>query len=619
MPVKNILSDTDVPKRDQTYIKIEATFNKLESLTKQLRPLMDSLVEGCEDLSASAQDIDRIDAAYKRFISLLKDEHAKFKDMIQAKELSEDLIRHMRHDLRAQIGAILGYSELIQEDIADCNDDKGIKYNQLLNILIQKTKAIIPAIDEIRIEVDFADIYMDTIPPLDDYVLHEDDVDYDQKYKGLTVLIIDDSAFNREILTRRLTRYGVNILTAENGAVGIETVTHTSVDLILLDIMMPVMNGYDTLKFLKSDSKTKDIPVLMISALSEVESIVRCIEAGAEDYLPTPFNPTVLNARIKACLDKKILRNREQANLEKLEQARQRLATSIESMEDGFAVFGPDGKLVMSNKKFQNLYPGVRNLGYSEFTYEDLLRENYKLGVYFSEKRRSAHHHEDVDNPEDWIKLYASRHTSLMPYLLQLSNGQWIEVSSSRTPDNGMVSVHKDVTERKKDEERLTYLALNDPLTGLANRSSFETRLRNDFSKAHNFSVMFLDLDGFKSVNDQLGHEAGDRLLIQVAEAIKASVRTEDITARSGGDEFAVLLVDETNREELGLIASRILKNVGTDFAYNNKQVNYGVSIGIAVYPDGSATPEEFLSHADTAMYKAKKSGKGHYLFYTDQ
>ena len=141
----------------------------------------------------------------------------------------------------------------------------------------------------------------------------------------LAVLVVDDNEDNRYTLTRRLKRQGYDeVATAEDGRKALELLDASSFDLVLLDIMMPEMDGYETLEAIKANPKLRDIPVIMISALDEIDSIVRCIELGAEDYLPKPFNPTLLRARVEACLEKKRLRDRETANLKRLESEKTR-------------------------------------------------------------------------------------------------------------------------------------------------------------------------------------------------------------------------------------------------------------------------------------------------------
>jgi len=143
---------------------------------------------------------------------------------------------------------------------------------------------------------------------------------------GVRILVVDDNEDNRYTLARRLRREGwTNLTIAENGREALDRITKERFDLILLDIMMPEVNGYEVLERLKADPGTRDIPVLMISALSDIESVVRCIELGADDYLLKPFNPVLLRARINACLEKKRLHDQELSYLAEIERQRCRV------------------------------------------------------------------------------------------------------------------------------------------------------------------------------------------------------------------------------------------------------------------------------------------------------
>ncbi len=608
---------------EQAILKTENIFEKIDDSLSLIKPLAQSAKAMCSSFPQFEDDVDCILSACDLFSELVIKVRTSLMEKINAGGLQDEELKEARHDLRAKVGAILGYSELIQEELMDEDLEHRDTYAKILSNIGEHAKNLIPVIDGLRLDdVVQTESYTTNENAQDNFTLAESNLTYGQQFAHCTVLIIDDSAYNREILSRRLSRYGVNVMTAENGAKGLETVSHNPVDLILLDIMMPVMNGYEVLTNLKGETATKNIPVLMISALSEVDSIVRCIEVGAEDYLPTPFNPVVLHARIKACLEKKILRDREQENIEKLDLARQKLETAIESIEDGFAVFDKDQRLSLCNKPFQRLYPGVEKLGFHGFTYEDLLRENINLHVYFEERRRIEQTNVGVDEEENWIRLQNAHQKAAEPYLIRLHDGRWIEVVNSFTPDGGQVSVHKDVTNRKEDEDRLTYQASHDSLTGLANRADFESCLASSFASAkrtnEKFAVMFLDLDGFKSINDTLGHEVGDQVLIYVSEALKKCIRTQDRVARLGGDEFAIILNAPGTGEDMTKIADRVLESVGDHYLYEGQLVPYGVSIGIAFYPEDGATPETLLASSDTAMYAAKKSGKGHYRFYSE-
>jgi diguanylate cyclase (GGDEF)-like protein/PAS domain S-box-containing protein len=197
----------------------------------------------------------------------------------------------------------------------------------------------------------------------------------------------------------------------------------------------------------------------------------------------------------------------------------------------------------------------------------------------------------------------------------------WIEGVATNLLDDpavaGVVINARDVTGRVSAEQALRHQALHDPLTGLANRTLFNDRLEHAItrSKRHGgyVAVMIVDLDGFKTVNDSLGHQVGDDLLIAVAERFRNALRAYETVARLGGDEFAILLEDLHAPEHGGLVAQRVLDSLATPIDLGDREVAIGASIGIAIAERDAPNPERLLSHADTAMYRAKREGKGCY------
>ncbi len=303
------------------------------------------------------------------------------------------------------------------------------------------------------------------------------------------------------------------------------------------------------------------------------------------------------------------MRDLEERHLAALDAARQELESAIEAMEDGFAVFDGQERLSRCNQKFAELYPAVATFELP-VSLRDLLIRSRELQTFFSE-RRSVASRPPEDQLEDWLRLHLARHRQTKPYMERLSDGRWIEVHNHPIPAGGVVSVHKDVTQRKKDEERLRYLALHDPLTGLANRKAFEAALDEAFATEPEFALLFVDLDGFKGVNDTLGHQVGDDLLKHVASTLRDQVRDRDVIARLGGDEFAVLLRSEAGHPVVGSIGERIVAALGDSWTHEGRSVPFGASMGVALYPDHATERDAFIEKADAAMYEAKRAGKG--------
>ena len=186
----------------------------------------------------------------------------------------------------------------------------------------------------------------------------------------------------------------------------------------------------------------------------------------------------------------------------------------------------------------------------------------------------------------------------------------------------GGIESFEDITESKLAEETLQYLATHDNLTGLSNRSHFEEFLTRAIALAgrsgKKLGVLFLDLDGFKDVNDTYGHETGDLLLAKIAEILNFSIRESDLAGRMGGDEFAVLLQEIDDRRSAVLIVKRILAKINNPIMVDGMEIRIGTSIGISVFPNDAADAGTLLRFADIAMYEVKRKQKGSYLFYKD-
>lgn len=585
-----------------------AVFDALQVETAKLKERVGGLEHPL--LNEFASDIQRMRSATDRFGQLLVEERAGLRAHEEQHTLREDEVARVRHDLRAQIGAVKGYGELVLEELEDIGTSDGVVMMMLREVITFAT-ALLPTVDAIRLRGSHPPKTRRRTPAPGGSKLfsHDVEVEYEPQFHGRVVLAIDDSDVNRDILARRLGRTGLEILTASSGADGLAVLEKRAVDLVLCDVRMPGLSGPEVLSHLKSKPETAQIPVLVISAVSEIDIIAECLELGAEDFLSTPFNPILLHARIKACLSKKIMRDLEERHLAALDAARQELESAIEAMEDGFAVFDGQERLSRCNQKFAELYPAVATFELP-VSLRDLLIRSRELQTFFSE-RRSVASRPPEDQLEDWLRLHLARHRQTKPYMERLSDGRWIEVHNHPIPAGGVVSVHKDVTQRKKDEERLRYLALHDPLTGLANRKAFEAALDEAFATEPEFALLFLDLDGFKGVNDTLGHQVGDDLLKHVASTLRDQVRDRDVIARLGGDEFAVLLRSEAGHPVVGSIGERIVAALGDSWTHEGRSVPFGASMGVALYPDHATERDAFIEKADAAMYEAKRAGKG--------
>jgi adenylate cyclase len=240
-----------------------------------------------------------------------------------------DFHRRLRHDLRTPLNAIKGYSELLIEDM-EGDGDSNLRFD--LEKLKQSADQLLGQIDSMvaltrQQEVTEPGGRQDQLAVVADVLRTLEPLDAARtgtRLQSSRILVVDDNAANRDVLARRLTREGHQIVTANSGAAALELVAAQDFDLVLLDLIMPEMSGFEVLRRLKATEHSKDVPVIVISALDEIDSVVRCIEAGAEDYLTKPFNPILLRARVGASLEKKWLRDREKKFIADLEREKQR-------------------------------------------------------------------------------------------------------------------------------------------------------------------------------------------------------------------------------------------------------------------------------------------------------
>src|SRR6266478_918438 len=336
------------------------------------------------------------------------------------------------------------------------------------------------------------------------------------------LLIVDDISDNRTILTRRFQRHGFDVVEAESGLTAIELVETEAFDTVLLDVMMPEMDGIETLKRIRSQRSASALPVIMVTARSESDNIVDALELGANDYVTKPVDFAVALARVNTQVSRK--------------RAEQQVA--------------------LANK--------------------ELRRANEDL------ERR-------------------------------------VEERTSRLIDaNQRLKV--EIADREESQARSQYLAYHDSLTGLGNRLLFKEQLEEalkDVSVAsHPLAVLFLDLDGFKAVNDTLGHSIGDLLLKSVAAKLRDILPRTDRIARLGGDEFAILQISAAQPGSSIALAEKIIEVVGQPNSIDGHDVTVGASVGIAVARPGDINTENFLKSADLAMYSAKSDGRGTYRMF---
>jgi diguanylate cyclase (GGDEF)-like protein/PAS domain S-box-containing protein len=416
------------------------------------------------------------------------------------------------------------------------------------------------------------------------------------------LLIVDDNEMNRDMLARRLERKGYVVEVAESAQHLLQHIGRVGSDIVLLDIEMPDMSGLDALKMLRDEYSPIQLPVIMVTAKNQSEDIVKALDLGANDYLTKPVDFPVALARIATQLSHK----RAQ---EALRESEERYALAAQGSNDGLW----DWNLVTNVMYFSPRWKSM--LGYQENEIGHILEE-WVDRIHDSDRARvkdelAAHQKGLTPHFESEQRVLSKDGT----FRWMLSRGLAVRDASGKA--TRMAGSQTDITEGK----------VTDPLTGLPNRLLFIDRLGRLIKHAkrrkdHLFAVLFLDLDGFKMINDSLGHLVGDQLLLAVSERLERCLRLTDTVARLGesftmarlgGDEFTVLLDDLKDLGDARLAADRLMKVLAPPFVLGGKEVFTSASIGIALSNSAYESPDDMLRDADTAMYRAKSLGKARY------
>ncbi len=283
-----------------------------------------------------------------------------------------------------------------------------------------------------------------------------------------------------------------------------------------------------------------------------------------------------------------------------LEAMNVRFDAALNNMSQGLCLFDGELKVVVSNARYADIYHLDRCLITPGTTLEQVFEYRRQQGTNFCDPAPAT---------------FLAREVPHATENRELADGRTIAVSRQLMPDGGWLTTHEDITERARNERRIAYLAQHDLLTGLANRALFSEKLDETAKRLQRhgtvFTVLMIDLDRFKQVNDTLGHPAGDQLLVEVAQRLKSSLRDTDVVARLGGDEFAIIQENEKDqREGAVLLARRIIRLIEKPFDIGGHQVNVGASIGIAFAPEHGNDVEVLLKKADLALYAAKSGGR---------
>jgi predicted signal transduction protein with EAL and GGDEF domain/DNA-binding response OmpR family regulator len=452
---------------------------------------------------------------------------------------------------------------------------------------------------------------------------------------GSTVLVVDDDAGGRRLTRATLSKAGFKVVEAADGQQALDVMRVQMPDLVLMDVSMPVMDGFTACAELRRLPGGSRVPVVMMTGLDDVQSIEHAFEVGATDFITKPINWAILPHRVRYML-------RASVAIHRLNQSQRRLSNAQRIGEMGDWEWDVQQDRLVSSEQALRIFghdtnKGALNLAAFLATVHTQDTERLQLACERAVYSGDAFAIDHRIVLQDGSVRYVHQQVEVIE---RDAGGQALQLAGA---------VH-DVTSRKAAEEQIRQLAYFDSLTGLPNRALFVEQVQKAIARAdrqaEQLAIMFIDLDHFKRVNDTLGHSAGDELLRQVSQRLAGLVRNADSVtrgevptdtefanltgeiadpvepsdvhsiARLGGDEFIVLLTDVRRIEDAALVAMRLVEALAEPVVIEGTEIFVGGSAGVAIYPDDGRDINTLLMNADTAMYRAKASCRGGVQFY---
>ncbi len=423
--------------------------------------------------------------------------------------------------------------------------------------------------------------------------------------EAATILVVDDTVGKRLAITSILEPLGHTIVEADSGEAALHAVVEQQFAVILLDVQMPTMDGYETARLIRLRRDCEHIPIIFVTAHIEEEAqLAVAYASGAVDFIFAPILPDILRAKVTIFADL-FVKSRA------LREAEARTVSVLANVADGIITLDHSGVIESFNRAAEDLF------GYSE---------QEAIGSPLSMMLGPSHPEDFADGVEP-AELYlppsapkAPRNT---PFTGKRKSGSSFPVEvelSDIQPGNIHIACVRDISERHSYVEALKHQALHDNLTELPNRVLFEDRVnqavRATSRSGESLALLLLDLDGFKQVNDTFGHQQGDEVLKLVAERLVECLREGDTVARLGGDEFGILPLAGTDLPGAASVAAKILAALDEPFLVDGRKIGVDASIGMALVPDHGDNIDDLLRRADLAMYNAKRAGRGGFAVF---
>jgi diguanylate cyclase (GGDEF)-like protein/PAS domain S-box-containing protein len=442
---------------------------------------------------------------------------------------------------------------------------------------------------------------------------------------GASILLVDDKPELLNSLYQLMVLHGYEPDKALGGQQALDLLAEKSYDVVLLDLIMPGVSGHDVLDY--ADRNGLTCKIIVVSGDSSFSGVKHALHCGAFDFVKKPYEAGELIATMETALRQCQLEAQNELMEEKVKESEELHRYIVNSSPDLVYMLDRNGCFTFLNDRVESLLGFSRDelIGkhYTELVDDDHLELARNV---FNERRTGDR---AVSNAEMRLKSRQARRGARFFH----AHAIWTELTAmgvysdpkERTRENfvGTYGIARDISERKEAQEVISFQAYHDLLTHLPNRALLKDRLSLAITQARRskrrLAVMFLDLDRFKIVNDTLGHSMGDRLLKAVANRLQSCLRRGDTLSRFGGDEFTLLLPEVRTRDDVVVIATKILDRLGGPFVIDGHELFVGASIGVAMYPEAGETGEALIQNADIAMYHVKGRGKNGYQFFSEE
>ena len=427
------------------------------------------------------------------------------------------------------------------------------------------------------------------------------------------LLVVDDRAENLEAMQALLDEGDWLLRCVSSGEEALRCLLEEEVGLVLLDVQMPGMDGFEVARLMRGNPRTRLIPIIFVSAIAQTQdAVLRGYSTGAVDFVLKPFDPTVLRHKIHSLLEHERNRCELQLLTQQLDRARAFNASVLANAAEGIMVVGDDGFIQFANPAMAQMLDGeVADLEGSQllsFLQNPAIEGGWRESEFYQHFKREATY-----------RVHEA--------MLRTFSGGCLPVALSCSPlqrsQQAMVVIALDMSVVRNLHAQLESQAVTDSLTGLLNRRGFHQAVESALARiersGQRLAVLYLDLDGFKRINDSLGHDVGDQLLRRVGEQLKACLRPYDSLARIGGDEFTALLDNLGHPEDAAKVAEKLIELVSVRHTIDGVDFTLGASVGIACFPECGQSVEGLLRSSDMAMYEAKRAGRQQYRFFSPE